>query len=264
MQALQLLNQGHLDEAIQAATEQVKQTPSDVASRQILAELFCLRGEFDRADKHLETVILQSPEAGLSVSLVRQLIRADTSRRECWNQGRLPEFLSQPDEALETHVKALVLMRSGQTSEAFDLLASLEESRPSIAGSCNSEAFTDFRDLDDTCSSFFEVLTSTGKYYWIPTSRVESVEFDPVERPRDLLWRQARMIVADGPDGVVYVPALYSLTDPKGDSSLRLGRATQWSGSDSEPVRGIGQRIYGLDDKEVAIMEIKSLEFKRG
>ena len=41
----------------------------------------------------------------------------------------------------------------------------------------------------------FEVLTTTGKYYWIPTERVATVEFHPPKRPRDLLWRRATMSV---------------------------------------------------------------------
>ena len=50
------------------------------------------------------------------------------------------------------------------------------------------------------------MLTSTGKYYWIPMERVEMIEFHDPARPRDLLWRRAHMVVRGGPDGEVFLP----------------------------------------------------------
>ncbi|MEI7815483.1 MAG: type VI secretion system accessory protein TagJ, partial [Coriobacteriia bacterium] len=72
------------------------------------------------------------------------------------------------------------------------------------------------------------VLTSTGKYYWIPLEAVELAEFRPPERPRDLLWRPTHMVVTDGPDGEVFLPTIYPLTFANGDDQLRLGRGTDW------------------------------------
>ena len=73
-----------------------------------------------------------------------------------------------------------------------------------MAGTCDGVEFEDLRDLDDLMAPLFEVLTSNGKYYWVPIEQVELIEFRPVVRPRDLLWRRVRMVVKDGPDGEVY------------------------------------------------------------
>ena len=54
------------------------------------------------------------------------------------------------------------------------------------------------------------MLTTTGKYFWIPTERVLSAEFHPPKRPRDLIWRRVSMSVAEGPDGDVYIPVIYA------------------------------------------------------
>ena len=75
------------------------------------------------------------------------------------------------------------------------MLRQAEETRPKVRGVCDGKPFDDFRDLDDLTAAVFEVLTSTGKYYWIPVERVELIELRPVERVRDLLWRRARMVV---------------------------------------------------------------------
>ena len=121
--------------------------------------------------------------------------------------------------------------------------------------------FDDFRDVDDLHAGFFEVLTTTGKYYWIPTERVASVEFEAPRRPRDLVWRRANMVVTDGPDGVVYIPALYDSGKVDLGDELRLGRATEWGDEETDPVRGTGQRVFLIGDDAQPIMELAALRF---
>ena len=108
---------------------------------------------------------------------------------------------STPTPFLQLHLQAVIACREQRLADAAALVAQAEEQRVHVRGTCNDQAFEDLRDLDDLTAGFFEVLTSTGKYYWIPMEAVELIEFRPPERPRDLLWRRAHMIVADGPDG---------------------------------------------------------------
>uniref|UniRef100_UPI0022EB2621 type VI secretion system accessory protein TagJ n=1 Tax=Falsiroseomonas oryzae TaxID=2766473 RepID=UPI0022EB2621 len=144
---------------------------------------------------------------------------------------------------------------------AARLAAEAEAARPHVAGTRDGHAFDDMRDADDVLAASFEVLTTTGKYYWVPIARLASVEFHPPKRPRDLLWRRATMSVADGPDGEVYVPAVYAAPDGTADASLLLGRSTDWVGPEEGPVRGLGQRTFLVGDDAAPILEIKSLLF---
>ena len=107
-----------------------------------------------------------------------------------------------------------------------------------MTGTCDDQPFDDLRDLDELTASFFEVLTSTGKYFWIPLERVDTVEFRAWERPRDLLWRRAHMVVRGGPDGEVYLPVLYA------GSVCRSGRSDSPGPSDrlARRQRGAGPR----------------------
>jgi type VI secretion system protein ImpE len=259
--ALKLLNQGLLDEALESAKNMVRERPTEIDAREVLAELLCLKGEMERADKQLETIVLQQPQSSITAVLVRQLIRAETARRECWSEGRVPEFVGAPDAICEQSLAAAVAMRAGEHSRALQIIEAIEEQRSAISGKCNSQAFSDFRDLDDSCLAIMEVLTSTGKYFWIPISRIQSMEFSPVARPRDLLWRQCQMRVEDGPDGVVYIPALYQRTRTSSDPAALLGSSTDWLVEDDHPILGIGQRVFAMGDVELGIMEIKTLEF---
>jgi type VI secretion system protein ImpE len=252
---------GQLKDAIAAQLAEVKQHPADSARRGFLCELLCFAGDLERVDLQLDTMGNQEPNLALGISLFRHLVRAEQARQEFYTTGRLPEFLEVPSPALKLHMQASIALREGKNQEAVQLLAAAEAQRPHPAGSCNGQAFTDLRDLDDLTASFFEVLTSNGKYYWIPTEKVESIEFHPPTRPRDLLWRRVRMIVHGGPDGEVYLPTIYAGSQADPDERMRLGRATDWRQASDAPVRGIGQRTFLVGDEARAILDMKELSF---
>ena len=261
MNAHEHFQAGSLQEAVAAGLQDVKSHPSDAGKRRFLCELLCFTGDLERADRQLDAMgqlISDDSEDLVSISLFRQLIRGEQARRQFYSEGRLPEFLNnEVTPHLRRHLEAAVLLREGKQAEAAGVLALAEERRPKIHGACNGQPFDDLRDLDDLTSSFFEVLTSTGKYYWIPVDSVELVEFRAPVRPRDLLWRRAHMIVRAGPDGEVFLPALYAGAAADPDDRIRLGRSTEWRGD--APVRGFGQRMFLIGDDAHSIMELQSL-----
>ncbi|MGK0153419.1 MAG: type VI secretion system protein ImpE [Neolewinella sp.] len=271
MDAAELYRAGNLAQAIEAATAAVRKKPADIVPRGFLSELLCIAGNLDRADAQLEIVTNQQPEAIAGVSLMRQLIRAARSRQEFFDAGRVPEVLSEPTPSVRKSLEAQALLRSGDTAGAAKLLQEVEETRPKISGTMISSTmtaqgeagkpFADLRDLDDLACSVFEVLTSTGKYYWVPMENVVSLSPRKPERPIDLLWLPAEMSVKDGPDGVVYIPSIYGSTALDGDASLLLGRATEWDESAADIVRGTGLRMFLMDDADLSPFELGEIEF---
>ena len=217
----ELYAEGKLHDAIDALTAVVKRKPTDRPSRGLLAELLCFAGELERADKQLEVLINQDLENAVGISLFRQCVRAEVSRREFYDQGRIPEFLGSPTPALKQHLEASILVRDGETAEAASMLQAAEEARTPLSGVCDGEPFDDFRDLDDLTAPLLEVLTTNGKYYWVALESIESIEFSAPERPRDLLWRSAQLDVRDGPDGAVFVPATYAGTTQRAMTAWR-------------------------------------------
>ena len=206
MNAAELYRAGQLAEAIAEATDEVKRHPGEVNRRGFLAELLCFAGEFERADKQMDAIGHQDPQSVVGVSLFRQLLRAEMARQQFHADGRLPEFLQQPSPRLKQHLEASIAIREGRAAEAAALLDAAEAERPELPGTSAGVAFEDLRDIDDLTASVFEVLTTTGKYYWIPMEQVEVVEFrDPV-RPRDLLWRRGRCRSAAGPTARSFFP----------------------------------------------------------
>lgn len=261
MTASELLQAGQLAAATEAAVAAVKQSPTEMGRRFLLAELLCFQGEWERADKQLETLMQQADESALRVMLFRQLLRAETARRQFYTEGRLPEFVAEVSPSLRLHLDASIALREGKPTEAMELLEQAENQRPRVTGKRGDQSFDDLRDVDDMNAGYFEVLTSNGKYYWIPTERIESMEFEKPQRPIDLIWRCVHLNVTDGPEGNVYLPALYVDTPGQPDEQLRLGRGTEWIGGDGSPARGIGQRIYLIGDEAIPIMQLDKIEF---
>lgn len=261
MTATEAFKAGKLADAVTAAIEQVKASPADRVKRFFLAELLVFAGDLERADKQLDVLFQPDAPDVVAITLFRQLVRAETARREVFTQGRLPEFLTQPGEHIKLHLEAGLRLREGKSAEAAELLAKAESLRPAVAGTCDGTAFEDFRDLDDLSAGFFEVLTANGNYYWVPTETIELIEFHKPDRPRDLYWRPAHMIVKEGPDGVVYIPTLYYGAHTATNEVIKLGRGTDWEGGDGKPYLGKGLREYLVGDADKPIMELTAITF---
>ena len=258
-----LFEAGDLSAAVEAMNAEVKAAPADVNKRGFLAELLSFSGGMERADVLLDVMGKQDPTTALGISLFRQQLRGAMDRRECFSQGRVPELLADPSDHLRMMLEALTAHRAGDDAEAARLVEEAEGVRIPLKGFHNDTPFNDLRDVDDMTAGFFEVITSTGKYYWIPAEQVEMIEFRKPEHARDLLWRRALMTVTDGPDGEVFLPATYPWEDVDLEDRHRLGRATEWVGGDGAPVRGRGQRTFLIGDEAVPMMEIGSLDFSR-
>jgi type VI secretion system protein ImpE len=262
----ELLSTGNLDEAIQAATADVKAKPKDLEARWLLAELLVLSGQHDRADAQFDAMIAIEPRAAVSAIPIRHLLRAEAARRQFFDEGRIPELLDGADQQVRDRLEAFVLLRAGKAAEAGRLVERAETSRPALSGRITSSkeserSFSDFRDLDDITAEIFEVLTQTGKYYWIEMRRVELIEFTPPERPLDLIWRPVRMVVKNAFDAQVHLPAVYG-TLKDADNASRLGRRTDWLGEEGEAIVGVGRRSFVIDgEEEIDMMAIASISF---
>ena len=262
MKAKEFYEVGQLNNALEAITADVKKKPTDINFRGFLCEMLFITRNWERADKQLDFIGHQDPNAIHMVALWRQLLRAGQARDQFYTDGRIPEVLEEPNELVQSYLKASISMREGNKTEAYAILEEAETRRTPTKGELNGKAFSDFRDLDDLNPSVLEVFTSTGKYYWIPFARIASLDFHKAEGPMDLVFRRATLETNDeGPDGEVFVPAIYQQLAEEDQENLLLGRVTDWIGSEGEPVVGTGQKMFLMDEQSISIMEIETLTF---
>jgi type VI secretion system protein ImpE len=261
MSASEHFRAGRLKEAVADAQAAVRSRPQDQGSRYLLAELLCFTGELEKADKQLDALGELDPKSMMTVSMFRQLIRSEQARGQFYQDGRVPEFIDTPTPDMEQRLRASMLIREGNLAEAGRVLSAAESQRTPVKGTCDGKPFNEFRDLDDLTAAFFEIYTATGKYYWLPFEKIDEIEFRPPERSRHLLWRSARLTHRDGPEIEVHLPALYAGSARQDDVQCQLGRMTNWLGGEGEPMRGVGQRTFLIDDEARGIMEITTIKF---
>lgn len=262
MNVLDLFNQGKLDEAVEGLTAELKQAPMNLDARWNLCELFCFRGELERADKQLDLLVQQDAKLMMSASLFRQLIRGETARRECWEQGRIPELVGDASELVRVYLDLWLSRREQNAEHCKDLMAKIEELRTPVSGVANEDLrFGDIRDTDDFCGDQLEVLTSTGKYYWIPFQQIREIEFKKPEGLRDLLWLQVSISVNEGPEGDVFIPTSYLETAARGTPGQRVGLETDWEETCGGVSCGMGRRTFWLDETDLSILELQAIKF---
>ncbi|MEX2188825.1 MAG: type VI secretion system accessory protein TagJ [Pirellulales bacterium] len=261
MSAAELFREGKLTEAVDAAIAAVKQKPTDLDARYALAQMLCFAGDMERADTHLDAIAMQDKGRLIVIGMLRHLVRAEQWRRQFFDEGRVPEIIAEPSPVVRLHLEASLLIRKGETTQAVELIRQAQEQQTPVAGTCDGKAFEDIRDLDDLVGPVCEVLTSNGKYFWIPWERIDRIEMRPVETPFDLLWRPTHMEVRGGPDGEVFIPVLYVNSHKETDTALRMGRGTEWRGESESLVRGIGQRMWLIGEDDRSLLDVETIEF---
>lgn len=261
---VELFQNGQLNEAVQAATEAVRNNPTDIGARSTLCEMLCFSGDLERADKQLEAATQIDTDSAVGVSLMRHLIRSETCRREVFEQGRLPEFLTQPTAAQQLRLRALVSLIDGDHATAAAHITEAIELEPETTGECNGKAFVGMRDLDDLLGPNIEIFTATGQYYWLTAEQIISLEFSPIEHVTDMLWRAATIITVGDVSGRVHVPALYHNSHASTDENIRIGRATDWiQAGENAPTLGQGQRDWLFEEEAIAITQVKEITFNK-
>ena len=261
---IELFQAGKLADAVQVATDGVRNNPVDVAARSMLCEMLCFSGDLERADKQLEAAMQIDADSAVGVSLIRHLIRSETSRREVFEQGRVPEFLTQPTAAQQLRLKALVALIAKDGNAVAQYIAEAEELENEVSGKCDGKPFSGMRDLDDLLGPNVEIFTATGQYYWLAAEQILSLEFSAIEYLTNMLWRSAQVITVGDVTGRVHVPALYHDSHSSSDDRIRIGRATDWVQENEDgPAFGRGQREWLLGEDVVAITQVTEITFDK-
>lgn len=256
--AAELIRDVDLATARLRLVEEVKRRPADPETRLALAEVLILLGEWEKADAHLDLASTQDPGWAQPVALRRQLVRAAAHREDTWAHGRPPDLVTDPTPRIETALRILAAARDG--GDAAALRAEADAAFPSLGVELDGASVSGWRDGDDRTADVLEVLTSTGKYVWVSLDQVTSLELQPVEHPRDRVWRAAELEVADGPTGVVYLPMIYPAAPgaPPLSDAQRLGKETDWAEAGGLAC-GVGQRCWLIGDDLVAASEVATL-----
>jgi type VI secretion system protein ImpE len=261
-QAKLKLDEGDLGGAIAAAIDMVKKSPVDVEARTFLFELSLFSGEWDRADKQLDTLGHQDTTTAIGTLLFRQNIESERARINLFEHSSLPGTVGATPEHVKDLLRAVDSVRSGDTQKARELLDAVEENRPAFRVRVDDVEYEDFRDHNDLTMCVFEAFIKDS-FFWIPFEDVVSIEFLEKKSLRDVYWPQAKVELTNGSVGEMFIPSMYVNTWKSGDDQIRLGRASDWRDLGDDVFVGEGTKMFWMAGTDRAILDISKIEFLR-
>src|SRR4051794_32852253 len=153
----ELFDAGKLSAAVDKLIAEVKAAPGDVKLRTSLFEMMAFTGDYDRAEKQLDVIGVQSAQEALAVTTYRDILDSERTRRKVMTQGEAPAFPSDTPPWTSHYVEALAKLSAGDTAGASAALDLGETERPAVKGKADGQAFSAIRDGDDILAPFFEI-----------------------------------------------------------------------------------------------------------
>jgi type VI secretion system protein ImpE len=243
MTATDLFQKGQLREAIDAQVVRVKSAPTDRPARLFLFELLLFAGDLDRARKQLDVLRYDDPRHSAAIEQYRGALDAEGRRRAVFAGREQPKVLAAAPDHVKQRLEVLPYLARGEHAEARRRLDEANAAVPSLTGTLNAKLFEGLYDADERFGTVIEVFGTGGIYTWVPLEQVETITMNPPQAPRDVIWRPANITLLDGLSGDVLIPGLYPDSHLHADEAIKLGRATEWLGSEGEVARGAGGKM---------------------
>lgn len=260
MQRNPLLVDGNLGAALAALQEQVRKDAANPQYRIFLFQLLAVMGLWNRALTQLNVAGELDAKALPMVQTYREAIQCEALRREIFEGARVPVVFGEPAPWLVMLIEALKRDAAGDLEPARRMRAQAFEAAPANGGSIDGQRFDWLADADQSLGPVLEVVLN-GRYFWIPMQRIRRIEFDAPVDLRDAVWTPASFTWTNGAQTVGLIPTRYSGTVASGDDALLLGHRTDWIEEGPHAGRGLGQRMLATDGGEIALMDVRLIEF---
>ncbi len=253
------LDDGRLADALALQRIAVGNDPDDSPARLFLFELLALAGETAEALRQLALVESDAATWPAARKAFRDLLRADARRAP---RLRRPDFLAEPPRHLRCRWNAALCHGRGQSEQAIRWLDRADELTPEVSGFVDGREFAGLRDSDDRFAALFEVFLGR-RTAWVPFEAVRTLRIAPAEHLLDLVFRPARLTLADGTAHAVALPLLYPGSAQEGDD-LALGQLVDWTSADTGLVCGLGARVLTFGDEELDLQSVTMIEARGG
>src|SRR5690625_1461102 len=139
--ALALLKEGDLDAALTQAKGAVRDDPGDPEARARLFQIFCLNGEWDRAEAQLDTLSTASAVQAPIWKQLQMLTRLERQRREDHDSASAPAIVGGPQGWMAGVVKACERHQSGDGAGGTKIREDALNDAPTVAGKCDGVEF---------------------------------------------------------------------------------------------------------------------------
>ncbi len=264
--ALVSLKEGNLDAALSQAKGDVRADPGDPEGRARLFQLFCLNGEWDRAEAQLDALMTSSMAQAPIWKQFQMLMRLDRQRRECHDTASAPAIVGDPEDWMAGLAKSFELHQSGDVAGGAALRQEALESASVAAGSAEmNEGTIEFGWLMDGDARYGPMLEAflptEGDYCWVPFSVLTSLRIEKPSQINHFIWAPAHFTWKDGRVLHGFVPTRYHGSEGADDPAHALARGTDWIDAGSDVFTGVGQRVLMSADDDLPLLEIREARF---
>lgn len=259
-----LLQEGRLMAALDLCKQTIRESPSRIEARAALYELSAFRGEWDRCENQVETIISLGGDP-LHWLTHMAAIHASKARSLCW-QGRErpkvvggcePEEESMMDDLWQAAVKAAAGDLSLTERNALD-------HGGMVFGPCkvNGGGVGGISTIDSRLPGVLEIAEG-GDYAWLWLGAVSRIEMQGgAKNLTEVMWIPARVFLTDGGVRSASIFGLYPGTELSEDPMAVLGKATEWDESLETLSLGRGGQLFDIDDQPVPFQQIRLIEFE--
>lgn len=259
MLSAQLLKQGALSSCQTQLFSEIRKDPGNNALRVFLFQLCCVQQDWERAKTQLK-VLSDLSETNLAlIQTYSQLIECEQIRGRVLDGEQEPTCFGQPLPWLAHYHQAACLTNLEQYQNALQLSLLGAELAKSVSGNIDGSPFQWLTDGDMRFGPALEVMLN-NTYYTLPFEYIKSIEFEPIEDLRDVVWRPAHLTLRNKAKFIVFVPSRYPLS-PNSTDEQKLARTCDWLEPVAEFFIGQGQRILVSDNFELGILDITKIEF---
>lgn len=287
--------------ALQALEAQVRQQPTDLASRWALAELLCVLGQWPRALKQAQLCAQQDSGYERHAQWLRSLISAEAQREGVFAGKQAPRMHSSAEpqwmqllwQALAANA-ALDVSRADQLREQAlshmpEYQGSVRHYRPSSANNQPGAAdapehwvqhrFEWLADSDSRLGAVCEVVLA-GRYTWVDFGSIERIELTAPQHLLELVWRKVRLHLRHGgptpgqPNTTgaalhAHIPARSCVGDidraklsPALRADMLQARLSDWREVGQTGVFTLGQKTWLCAAHEVALLDVRELHLQ--
>lgn len=249
------LKAGDIAGALQSLRDRLRDRPDDQRARIFMFQALCIEGAWDNARAQLKVLAQLSPEAQMLAVAYNQAIDGEVARAAaCRGVDAAPLLHASPGWAIE-----LANAFAADPSGAGEMRARAFDSARDTPGEIDGQAFDYLFDGDGRFGPTFEAIIA-GRWGLLPFCAVEEICTEGPADLRDVIWLPAEIRLREGASVAALLPARYPGTEAEHDPDLRLGRRTDWRGTDG--TRGVGQRVWTTSDgKDFGILSFCKIRF---
>ncbi|BFM19642.1 type VI secretion system accessory protein TagJ [Gilvimarinus japonicus] len=246
-----------LTEQIVEVKQSIRAAPNEVKHRVHFTQLLMLTGQWERALEQLQTAAQLDAKTIPMAQTYRELIQAEVLREQVFSGIKQPLSKDSYQPVVTLLTDAIKHRQNGKHTRADELqdqAYSQVDASPICIDGTTAQWLADADSrLGPSCELFIN-----GGYYWVGFNHIRTLELEPPQDLRDLVWIPAKVTLLNDTEKLAFLPARYPFSY-RFDDQIALAARTEWQALSETAWAGIGQKMLVSEQRDFALLEARSL-----